>query len=314
MRVRRRRSAARAALALVLATSSVLAPRTARATDPPKVKWAEDWPRVRWWEGLDIVALTVGSSVIAGAWDPHAEPQWRGGILFDDAVRSALRGRSPGVQQTAADMSDYFYKGGVLAPYVIDVYIVALGIHQSPDVALQMTLMNLQSLGLTGVVSLASERAVGRARPYVGDCGADGAVRDPSGRPLLNTCGTGGDTESFYSGHSAATATMAGLTCAHHQHMPLYGGGFADLAPCLAMIGVSAATGVTRIVADRHWASDVVIGWSVGALSGYVLPSFLHYGFGAGGPALEIRYKGAVAVPTPQVYAGGAGAGFVGVF
>jgi membrane-associated phospholipid phosphatase len=309
-----RSAATRAALAALLAASVTLTPGRASATDPPKVKWAEDWPRVRLWEGLGIVALTVGSSVIAGEWEPHATPTWRGGILFDDAVRDALRGRSFATQQTAAELSDYFYKGAVITPYVVDVYVVALGIHQSPDVALQMALINLQSLGLAGVVSLTAERAAGRARPYVGDCGPDGMVRDGAGRPLFNTCGSSGDSESFYSGHAAATATMAGLTCAHHQHLPLYGGGLADLAPCLAMIGVSGATGVARVVADRHWASDVVIGWTVGALSGYVLPSALHYGFGSGGPALELRYKWGVAVPTPQVYPGGAGAGFVGIF
>ena len=305
---------ARIVLALALAALVVAAPRTARATDPVKVKWSDDWRRVQLWEGLNIIALTVGSSLIAGEWDSQATPKWRGGILFDDAVRSALRGRSLAVQQTAADMSDYFYKAGVLVPYFVDVYVVALGIHQSPDVALQMTLMNLQSLGLAGVVSLGAERAVGRGRPYVGDCGADGVVRDAAGRPLFNTCGSSGDSESFYSGHAAATATMAGLTCAHHQHLPLYGGGFADLAPCLTMMGVSAATGVTRLIADRHWASDVVIGWSVGTLSGYVLPSILHYGFRSDGPALAVRSGGAVAIPTPQVYPGGAGVGMVGVF
>ena len=82
---------------------------------------------------------------------------------------------------------------------------------------------------------------------------------------------------------------MAALTCVHHQHLPLYGGGFANLAPCLVMMGVAATTGVLRLVYDEHWASDVITGWAVGAASGYVLPSLLHYGFGAGPVVPEIH-------------------------
>jgi membrane-associated phospholipid phosphatase len=308
MSARRFVGAALAALAVALCAPS------ARAEDPSTVVWAKDWPRVRLWEGLDIIAVTVGSSVIVAEWQPRETPGWRGGILFDDAIRSALRGRTYSAQDNAATVSDYLYKGAVFAPYIIDNYIVALGIHQSVDVAFQMTLIDVQSLGLTGVLSLAAERAVGRARPYTTACDSTGAVRDANGHPLLDSCGSNGDYQSFYSGHSAATATMAGLTCAHHQHLPLYGGGFADLAPCLVMIGASATTGITRVIADRHWASDVVVGWSVGALSGYVLPSVLHYGFGGGKPALAVQTQAFRLVPVPQVYAGGAGAGVVGVF
>ena len=108
--------------------------------------------------------------------------------------------------------------------------------------------------------------------------------------------------------------SMAGLTCVHHQHLPLYGGGVADLAPCLAMIGVSLGTGVARIMGDRHWASDVLTGWTVGALSGYVLPSVLHYGFGGGRPMGEMRVGGARIVPTLLAQVGGAGFGVVGSY
>jgi hypothetical protein len=204
--------------------------------------------------------------------------------------------------------------GGVLAPYIVDVYVVALGIHQSVDVAVQMLLMNLQSLGLAGVSTLAAERSFGRARPFTQDCGPDGQVRDASGRPLFNRCEGNVDSEEFWSGHAAATATMAGLTCVHHQHLPLYGGGLADLAPCMFMMGASAATGIGRMVADRHWASSVIVGWGVGALSGYVLPSILHYGFTAGHPLGEVRLDGAVFIPVAQVHAGGAGLGLAGFF
>jgi len=301
-----------AALAAALATMTHAA--DAAATDPNRVEWSPDWPRVRLVDALAVVALTVGSYAIDRGWTPPSHALWRGPILFDDSVRSALRGRSLSTQQTASDASDRLYQLGVLAPYVVDVLLVDLGVHQNADVALQMGLIDMQSLGVTGVVTLATEHAVGRARPYVQDCGPDGVARDASGRPLLGVCGTSGDFQSFYSGHSAAVATMAGLTCAHHQHLPLYGGGIADLAPCVVMIGAATATGITRVIADRHWASDVVVGWGVGALSGYVLPSLLHYGFNSGKPVGEIDVAGARVLPIPQVFAGGAGFALAGSY
>jgi membrane-associated phospholipid phosphatase len=292
----------------------VLIAGAASAADPDRVEWSPDWPRVRLVEVLDVIALTLASYEIDAQWPPPHSGSWRGGILFDGAVRDALRGRTYDAQSTAASLSDTLYKAGVIAPYVVDVYFVGLGIHQNADVAIQMLLIDMQSLGAAGVVSLAAEHAVGRARPYFEDCGADNVVRDASGRPLFNTCGTGIDFQSFYSGHAAATATMAGLTCAHHQHLPLYGGGLADLAPCLVMIGTSLTTGVARVVADRHWASDVVTGWGVGALAGYVLPSVLHYGFSSGRPLGAVQVGGARLVPVPQAYVAGAGVALVGSY
>jgi len=292
----------------------MFATSTAAAADPDRVEWSRDWPRIRVVEGLTIAAVTIGSYVVNDQWKPAKTASSRGGILFDDWVRDGLRGRTASLQNTALDVGDYLYKGSVFAPYIVDIYFVALGIHQSADVALEMTLINIQSLGLTGVVTIATERGSGRARPYTDQCQPDGTTRDAHGRTLANHCGNDDDFQSFYSGHAAATATMAGLTCVHHQHLPLYGGGFADLAPCLLMIGAATTTGLARVVADRHFATDVVTGWSVGALSGYVLPSLLHYGFSGGHPLGEIRTAGLTMLPVPRVFTGGAGLGLAGVF
>lgn len=287
---------------------------SARAEDPDKVEWSKDWPRMRPAEVADVFALTAASYAINAYWEPRHTANWHGGILFDDWVRGALKGRSLAVQETAGNVSDYLYKFGVLTPYVVDVFFASLSIHQNADVALEMLLMDMQSLGLAGVLSLSSERLVGRSRPYVQDCGPDGVVRDAQGNPLLSHCDGVGDYQSFYSGHAAAVTTMAGLTCAHHQHLPLYGGGFADLAPCLLMISAAATTGVTRIIADRHWATDVMTGWGIGILSGYVLPSMLHYGFTSGHPVGEVRTRNVRMLPAPLIYPGGAGFSMVGLF
>jgi membrane-associated phospholipid phosphatase len=286
----------------------------ALGTDPERVEWSQDWPRVRLVEGLDIIAVTVASYTISANLKPPVRPNWTRPILFDQWARHEFRGRTRRTQKTARDVGDNLYKVVVFGPYIVDVYVVALGVHQSADVAIQMLLINLQSLGIAGVASLGTERWVGRQRPYARDCGPDGVVRSKSGQPLANSCEGRADNQSFSSGHAAATATMAGLTCVHHQHLPLYGGGVADLAPCVLMTAASLYTGMSRLISDRHWASDVVVGWGVGALSGYVLPSLLHYGFGSQRAIGETRVAGMWMVPVPAAYPGGAGLGMVGVF
>jgi membrane-associated phospholipid phosphatase len=273
------------------------------------VKWSADWPRVTIWDAIAAGVLTIADTEIEDRVPLPGRPIWHGGILFDNAVRDVLHGRTAALQSTASTLSDIFFKAGSLVPFIVDLYFATLSVHQNSDVAVQMLVIDLESFGISGLISLAGEHGVGRSRPYTEDCGA----RDPSGA-LLHTCGSGNDNRSFYSGHAAATATAAGLTCVDHQHLPLFGGGVADLAPCVAMIGVAAATGVLRIVYDEHWASDVIVGWTFGALSGYVLPSLLHYGFGSGRHAPEIRSGGVDMIPTLMPYRDGAGVGMVGVF
>jgi len=301
-----------AAFATLAVVSSVS--RNAKATDPERVEWSKDWPRVRVVEVVNVVGLTLASEAISQYWTPAKSPNWSSPILFDKWARDELRGNSYATQKAASDMADMFYKVGTLAPYAVDVFFVSLGVHENADVALQMALINVQSLGLSGVTTLAAEHAIGRARPYVQDCNAKGEVLDAHGNGLFNRCDGVGDNQSFWSGHVAAVGTMAGLTCVHHQHLPLYGGGFADLAPCLLMIGAAITTGVGRMISDRHWASDVITGGAVAFGSGYVLPSLLHYGFNGGRPIGEVQTKAFRFVPTPTVFNGGGGLSLNGLF
>jgi hypothetical protein len=287
----------------------LLAPGEALAADPDTVRWGDDWRRVNLAEAVAGIALTVGDTEFDQrvAYPDHAS--WHGGILFDEWARGVFHGRTAAIQSMASTGSDWMYRAGPIVPVLIDDYIATLSVHQNADVALQMLFIDVEAYAVSGVLSLTAEHAVGRARPYTEDCNA----RDPSTGALLHQCGGGNDARSFYSGHAAATSTTAGLVCAEHQHLPLFGGGFADLAPCLVMIGVSLTAGAFRLVYDEHWASDVITGWILGGASGYLLPELLHYGFGGGGPP-EIAFGGVRALPAIVPYPSGAGAGLLGVF
>jgi len=272
-----------------------------------ELEWSENWPKFRVSEAI-ATAVLAGGTVALNFAPVHEQATFRNGILFDDFVRDQLRGRSRATQEDFAHLTDYIFKGSLIVPFV-DVG-VAWGVRGSSTVAAQLFLIDLESLSFSGALSVGLEHAVGRGRPYTRDCGPDGKVRDSSGHLLFNACGGKEDNQSFYSGHTAAATTVAGLTCVHHQHLALYGGGFADAVPCGIMITASLLDGVGRIVADKHYASDVVLGWGVGAFSGYVLPSWLHYGFGH-----TQEPKAALSlVFTPQIYVSGGGLGVAGIF
>jgi hypothetical protein len=285
----------------------------ARAADPAKVEWSEDWRPVRPWEVGAAASLTVGDTLFETYVPLPTHASWNSGILFDDWARGVFRGKTASVQSTASTLSDIFYKGGAFVPFVMDDWFAAAGLHQNGELATRLLVIDFESLGFAGLVSLAAEHSVGRARPYTRSCGPDGHVRDSTG-DIIQTCGGDNDYRSFFSGHSTATSTVASLVCLHHQHLPLFGGGFADLLPCLAMIGVAGAEGILRLVYDEHWASDVIIGWMDGVFSGYVLPSLLHFGFRSGRPLGEMRAGSLDAFPTLRPYPGGAGVGLLGTF
>jgi membrane-associated phospholipid phosphatase len=289
-----RRLAARAAPALVLlgvlaggrvvraadpaqaATSDVEAP--APPTGPssvPSDAFSPSW-EYRRFGGWDLaIAATGGSVVLASALlGSPEEARWRGGILWDDAVRRALRAQSRAGRDTARHVGDAFYYGGALLPTVLDGLVVTFA-RGAPDVAAQMLAINLEAYAVAGALSFITESAFARARPSAGPCSTD---------PKYEAfCDASDKTNSFISGHTAIVATSAGLLCAHHQYLHLYGEPWADWAACGLGVGAALTTGVARLINDRHYASDVFTALSVGALSGYVLPVLRHYRDGGEG-------------------------------
>jgi membrane-associated phospholipid phosphatase len=273
------RHALRSALfATATFVASLLGPLEASASEPPlaarpgPVEWKPEWRRFSANEGVATIGLTVGSYLLERRLENPDHTLLPGAIpLLDDPVRWALRGRSAKAQIAFERISDLGYRGMALFPYVIDVGVLALGVHRSADVAAQMALIDAQSLTLAGVTQLLASRVLGRERPYEQDC------RGPGSRTTSRDCQATADHKSFYSGHTAAAFTSAGLVCVHHQYLPLLGGGAPDAWACTWAVTVATATGFLRIGADAHWASDVIIGAGVGWLYGYVMPRFMHY-------------------------------------
>jgi len=257
---------------LLGALAALLPARTARADDG--VTWNEDWSRVAPVEYVATAAFAGGILATQLAMPEPSSASWEGPVLADSDVRLGLRAGSPGGRHAAATGSDVLVAALVAWP-LVDTGIAWVG-YGEPEVAAQMLAMNAQAFALTFLVTELTKRGFRRERPFGNGC--------DSGAESPEDCSSSNRYESFISGHTSTAFTGAGLVCAHHGRVPLYGGRAADGTACGAAIAMATTVGALRIAADRHYLSDVLAGATLGLLSGYLLPSWLHYDIGGDDP------------------------------
>jgi len=256
-----------------------------------RLEWREEWPRFRTWEyAATGVSLAGLATIVLFASRPEEASEY--GNSFDVSVRKALRAETRASRDDARFVGDAGFRFLNVYPYV-DALVVAGLVHWNSDVALQMTLIDTQAFAMAGFVSIGFERLVGRARPSARECGTNPAYE--------RFCGEEDAYSSLMSGHTAIAFAGAGLTCAHHTHLPLYGSRAADISACLVTIGMATTSGVARVVNDRHWASDIVLAAAVGSVSGYLLPVWLHYGSDDAGRARESTGQGLNFAVLPEL-------------
>lgn len=242
-------------------------PSAPTAFDTGKVELDPAHRQVAWPEYVIAPLLIAGAFGQGAFFNAPRSAEWTGPVLFDRGVQSALRVSSPEARSIAHQSSNVLLASTALQALLIDPWIVAGWIHGRPDIAWQLTVINAELFGLTEFSNRLAKHLVSRERPYGETC-------DPS---TDSSCVSEARNRSFFSGHATASSTFAGLTCAHHQRLALYGSFAADLGACLGAVGMSVGTGMLRVVSDNHWASDVLLGHLVGFTSGYLLTSALYY-------------------------------------
>jgi membrane-associated phospholipid phosphatase len=212
------------------------------------------------------VAAGVGTGVLFMLKTP-TDPRWEGGVLFDDDVRDALRLESPDARRKVRAWGDLPYYAAPVLPLLIDPLIVAWAVRGDRKAALNLELVSLEAFSYAGLLSYVSTRISARERPDSAEC------RRTSDDP--KACKV--DTESFYSGHTTIAAASAGIVCANHRAMPLWGSAAADIGACALATTGAVASGLSRIASDRHYATDVIAGFGMGFGIGYAVPTLLHY-------------------------------------
>jgi hypothetical protein len=245
----------------VAQTNTVSPPLLApKETENPSL-WRNEWPEFRTSEGIATITAGLGTLAILMI-GPIEQPHWQGPILFDSAVRDTLRVNDPEERKTYRAVGDWTYRLSPILPF-IDVFVVSALGHQDKKLTRNLGGMLAEAYSYSGLMSFVSTQVSARQRPY-SDCSA--------GREC--------DTQSFYSGHSTIAATGAGLMCANHTRIALYGNPVLDIGVCVLASVNALATAVTRVNADRHYATDVMVGTGFGFAFGYGVPVLLHYSYG----------------------------------
>jgi membrane-associated phospholipid phosphatase len=249
-------------------------PAPARGDEPPpgdgrdahRLHW--DFPTFRLWQFVAIGLQTAGNLYIELVDVPSAGEHWRSPLPLDRPIRDGLVAQSEAGKKNARTIADTIWYATEYYVVVVDSLLVPLAFDGfNTRVASQMTLINWQALGLSGILTRIAHHTVPRARPITYGCSEEPGAEFP--------CQPSGP--GFFSGHVAMATTGAALSCAHHAAMPLYGSGPAGGITCGLLATGSVTVGLMRIVADKHWFTDVLVGHIVGASVGLGLPWFLHY-------------------------------------
>ncbi len=268
----------------------------------PSLEWDPAWGTFSTadWVVTGTAMVTTLTATIAGPLPSHR----RGGILFDEAARDSLRLGTEVARRNVRDVSDVLLTLLASYPFAIDALVVAGWHHNSPEVAREMALLNLETLAVMTAIQSLTKVLVSRERPYGRECGGELNPQD-------RACTRGDRYASFFSGHSAVTFTAAGLICSHHMNLDLYGDSTASAAVCATGLVLAGTTAVLRVVGDQHYASDIIIGSAVGALVGFGVPWLLRYRHGSDrNDEQASRSDG----PTIHIVPAGLGVGAVGTF
>jgi len=187
--------------------------------------------------------------------------RWSGKNDFDTGIRDGIRLGSTSARRDASLASDL---GVVFSAALLPMASIGMKFSRDHDCVETWDMFTdaVESLGLTIFITEAVKLASGRERPYTEECDAF--------PPRDANCGSEDRHRSFFSGHASLAAAGAGLSCSYSIQREAWGSSrTAKAAPCALGVVAALTTGALRLAADRHWASDVFVGFAVGAVVGY---------------------------------------------
>lgn len=169
----------------------------------------------------------------------------------DGSARSALVGRSLKARATAARISDMTLVASMVSPFAL-----ALGTDESQRG--RDALVVTETLAVSLLVNDAVKRIFDRPRPFAHFCEPqDSADLDEQDAHY-----------SFYSGHASTSfaAAVAAGTISHYR------GDRNERWIWATGLTLATTTGVLRIVADKHYLVDVMVGAAAGGAAGWLIP------------------------------------------
>jgi len=293
-------------LAILCALSTVS--WAARADEPPSrppLRWDPAWTHASAWDysltGIGLGTLGLETLLLQNR---SETPRWIGPILFDTAVRNALRGSTESARNNAVLPSWVLWFALVGYPLVVDV--PHAWVRYGKDVAWDLFWQDATALSLSGAVDFALRDSVARLRPWNTDCLNQGGADA--------TCLNGPEaTRSFPSGHVSETSTATALICTQHLQMHLYGTPW-DGVTCTSAIVADVATAYLRVVADDHWATDILGGAVLGVAFGWGVPYVMHLHGHATAGRTYAESPSILIAPVPIAVSHGGGLGVAAMF
>lgn len=155
--------------------------------------------------------------------------------------------------ESASRIGDYLFYGSMPLPFV---FLLDKKIRKDFP---RVTLLYLEAMGITGIIYSSSVHFADRYRPYTYN---DAAPMDFKLR--------GGSRNSFFAGHPALVGTstffMASVYAAYHPESKIKWLFYTVAA------AATAGTATARYLGGRHFPSDLIIGITLGPLSGMLIP------------------------------------------
>lgn len=224
-------------------------PASAKATDELEIDWAMDG-------GLTGAtgALWITFELVKDEFAPQT-CVWCGTNDMDESITDVLSWSTPGYAAKTADAVAF----GVIPVLAVGALALSSGLEGRIENLGVDALLLVESLTISSLANQFVKFSVGRARPFT--------IRDDPGMYDDRA----DDNLSFYSGHTnmAFALVVSAGTIAHIRNY--------EAEPYIWGFGIPAALFVayTRIAAEKHYFSDVLIGAAMGSLIGFLVP-WLH--------------------------------------
>lgn len=213
---------------------------------PYQWEWSSDGP----WIGIGLGA-SVGGLLIGDQKKPFTIGELNG--LNKNDVFILDRFAAGNYSKSASTLSDYPFYGSFVLPFTL---LADTNINQDTAIVLGLY---LESLATTSALFTVTAGLVDRPRPLVF------SLEAPLERRLRKT-----SKRSFYSGHVAACATALFFTAKVYSDYHPY----SKWKPYIWSMAftVPAVVGYLRLKAGKHYISDILLGYTLGALTGCMVP------------------------------------------
>lgn len=236
------------------------APRPPRRDAPLELNDSIDGENLVWWPWIASFALSSVGLAIDALVDT-SEPRWSSVGAVDLSIAEGLL-LGPTGRLRAARASDVLLFSSVAATY-LDAALWRHDDRSNSRTSYRLIMMDSLVFSMNTALVALVKGTVQRQRPVGRFCESD---------PEFGGCQNGSINRSFFSGHASTSFTAASLMCAHQQ---LRGQTPLGRTQCIAGLGVATSTSVLRLVAGKHYASDVLVGAAVGFLLGYIFPMYV---------------------------------------